>query len=151
MGQQANIIAFDGEATPLSHTFVGEGVTRDKDGTLVAAWKEVTAGVPDYAQIRHVQKKRKLPSGVFRISIRTEVPVMEARNAANATGYTAPPKVAHVATTDLVGMYHERSIEIDRRNSAQLTLNIANGIATAVVPVTTGPAAELIQKLVIAT
>jgi len=148
MGQQANITVFDGAATPVSHTLVGEGIERLDDGTLKAVWKESLAGVPDYAQIRVTATKRKLPSGVFRVSFRVEVPVMEAILNQNASGYTAPPKVAYVDTTEMVGYYHERSVVTGRRLSRQIAVNLGGNISTTVTPVSTGPLPELFDQLI---
>lgn len=149
MGQQANIVVFDGAATPVTHTLVGEGVEKQKDGTTVAVWKESLAGVPDYAQIRATQTRRKLPSGVFRVTSRVEVPVMESVAGQNSAGYTAAPKVAYTDTTEIVGYYHERSTVTGRRLSRQMAVNLAGNIATSVAPVATGPAPELFDQLIV--
>jgi len=148
MSAQANITVFDGAAAPVSHTLVGEGVERLPDGTLKASWKESLAGVPDYAQIRVTATKRKLKSGVFRVAFRVEVPVMESISGQNTSGYTAPPKVAYVDTTELVGYYHERSIVTGRRLARQLAVNLGGNISTSVVPVSTGPLPELFDQLI---
>jgi hypothetical protein len=148
MSQQANITVFDGAATPVTHTLVGEGIEKLKDGTTVAVWKESLAGVPDYAQIRATMTKRKLPSGVFRVTCRAEVPVMEAVNGQNSAGYTAAPKVAYTDTTEVVGYYHERSVPTGRRLSRQIAVNLAGNISTSVAPVTTGPVPELFDQLI---
>jgi len=147
MGQQANITVFDGAATPVSHTLVGEGIERMADGTLKAIWKESLAGVPDYAQIRVTATKRKLPSGVFRVAYRVEVPVMESISGQNTSGYTAPPKVAYVDTTEMTGYYHERSIVTGRRLSRQIAVNLGNNISTTVAAATAGPLPELFDQL----
>lgn len=148
MGAQTNITVFDGAATPVSHTLVGEGVERLADGTLRASWKESLAGVPDYAQIRVTATKRKLKSGVFRVAFRVEVPVMESIAGQNLSGYTAPPKVAYVDTAELVGYYHERSIVTGRRLCRQLAVNLGGNISTSVTPVSTGPLPELFDQLI---
>jgi len=148
MSQLANIIAFDGAATPVTHTFVGEQVAPDVDKSIVASWKESAAGVPDYAQIRVVERKKRLPNGIFRVSMRVEVPVMESISGQNSSGYTAPPKVAYVDTTELVGYYSERSLIAGRRLSRQLCINIAGNVSTSVAPVSTGPAPELFDQLI---
>lgn len=148
MSAQANITVFDGAATPVSHTLIGEGIERLADGTLKASWKESLAGVPDYAQIRVTATKRKLKSGVFRVAFRVEVPVMESISGQNLSGYTAPPKVAYVDTTEMVGYYHERSVVTGRRLSRQLAVNLGGNISTSVTPVTTGPLPELFDQLI---
>jgi len=75
MSQQANITAFDGAATPVSHTFMGEGIT-SVNGETVAIWREQNAALPYEAQGVITMKKRKLPSGIIRVACRVEIPVM---------------------------------------------------------------------------
>lgn len=148
MGQQANITVFDGASTPVVHTLVGDGVFRDKDGTLRASWKESLLSVPDYAQIRAITTKRKLPSGITRVAVRAEVPVMESVSGQNAAGYTAPPKVAYVDTVEVVGYFHERSTVAGKRLARQLAINLAGNIATTVTAATAGPVPELFDQLI---
>lgn len=151
MSQQANITAFDGAATPVTHTFVGESIAQDKDGTITARWKESLPGVPDYAQVRFITKKRRLPNGIYRVSSRTEVPVMESVSGVNSSGYTAAPKVAYVDTVETVGYFSERGTLSGRRLARQLHTNILGSVATAVTPVVTGFVPELIDQLISAT
>jgi hypothetical protein len=148
MGAQANITVFDGAASPVSHTLVGEGIERLPDGTLKATWKESLPGVPDYAQIRVIATKRKLPSGVFRVSYRVEVPVMEAILNQNSSGYTAPPKVAYTDTTEMTGYYAERSVVTGRRLSRQIAVNLGGNVSTTVAPASAGPLPELFDQLI---
>lgn len=148
MGQQANIVAYDGAAAPVIHTFVGEAVIRQPDGSIVSTWKESLPGVPDYAQIRVTQVKKRLKSGVYAVSVRVEVPVMESISGQNLAGYTAAPKVAYNDTTQIQGFYHERSVTTGRRLSRQLALNIGGNIATSVTPATTGSVPELFDQLI---
>lgn len=148
MGAQANITVYDGAASPVSHTLVGEGIERMPDGSLVGRWKESLAGVPDYAQVRYTQTKKKLPSGVFIVVGRVEVPEMESVSGQNAAGYTAPPKVAYVNTVEIVGKFHERSVTAGRRLARQLAVNLAGNISTSVAPLSTGPLPELADQLI---
>lgn len=148
MSAQANIVVFDGAATPVTHTLVGEGIERLPDGTLRATWKESLSGVPDEAQIRIIASKRKLPSGVFRVSVRGQVPVMESVSGVNSSGYTAPPKIANIDTCEFVGLFSPRSTTVGRRLVRQLTINVMGSVSTSVAPVTTGPAPELIDQLI---
>lgn len=150
MSAIANIVAFDGQVTPVSHTFVAESIAREGN-TSTASYKESAVGVPDYAQGRVTIKKTKLGSGVTRVSTRVELPVMEAVNAQNSAGYTAAPKVAFVDTVEVIGYYHERSTIIGRRSSRQLALNVAGNISTTVAPVITGPVPEAIDTLIMPT
>lgn len=149
MTTQANITAFDGAATPVSHTLVPrDNFREDKTKEQVAVWSEIIPTVPQYAQIKVIQRKRKLPSGVTRVVTRVEVPIMEAVNAQNAQGYTAAPKVAYTEAFEIVGYSHERSTIAGRRLARQLALNVAGGVSTTVAPVTVGPAPELFDQLV---
>jgi hypothetical protein len=101
--------------------------------------------------VRLTLTKRKLPSGVFRVSARVEVPVMESISGQNSSGYTAPPKVAFVDTTELIGHYHERSTVTSRRLSRQLAVNVGNNVATSVAAASTGFVPELFDQLIQAT
>lgn len=147
MSAIANIVAFDGQATPISHTFVAESVARE-GSTVTATYKEATAGVPDYAQGRITIKRAKLGSGVNRTSVRVELPVMEAVNGQNSAGYTAAPKVAYVDTVEVTGYYHDRSVIAGRRSARQLAINVSGNINTSVAAATAGPVPELFDTLV---
>lgn len=151
MAAQANITVFDGASTPVSHTFIGEEVARLVDGSVIAKWKETSLTLPDYACNRITMTKRKLKNGVTRVSIDVEVPVMEAINAQNSSGYTAPPKVAHVVKESAVVFRHERSTETDARLARQLLVNLLNNITTSVAAATSGPASDAIDKYILPT
>jgi len=147
MSAIASLVAFDGQSTPVSHTFLAESVARD-GATVVATYKEATAGVPDYAQGKVTIKKAKLGSGVNRVSVRVEIPVMESVSGQNASGYTAAPKVAYVDTVESVGFFHDRSVIAGRRSARQLSVNIMNNVTTSVAAATSGPASELFDTLI---
>lgn len=151
MSAIANLAVYDGAATPVLHTLLGVSVSREADGSVKAIWKEGITTLPDYAQVRVTMVQRKLPSGVFRVSVRAEVPVMESIGSQNSSGYTAPPKVAYTDTVESVGYFHERGTVVGRRLARQLAVNVLNGITTSVTPTTTGPAPELFDQLVSAT
>lgn len=151
MTAQANIAVYDGAATPVLHTLVGESIERLPDGSLKATWKESLSGVPDYAQVRASLTKRKLPSGVFRVTARTEVPVMESVSGQNSSGYTAAPKVAYIDTMETVGYFHERGTVTSRRLARQINVNLMGNISTSVAAATAGPASELFDQLLMPT
>lgn len=146
MSAIANIVAFDGAATPVSHTFLPVSVVREAD-EVVADWREALASVPVYAQPRVTMKLKRMGSGVYRVSSRVSVPVMETVGSQNAAGYTAAPKVAYENTEENIGYFHERSDITGRRLVRQLAINIMNGVSTSVTPVTTGPVADLFDLL----
>lgn len=147
MSQIADITAFDGATTPVSHTLKAISVTREK-GKITADWREALAGVPVYAQPRCTATIQKLASGVYKTEVRVVIPVMEAVSGQNAAGYTAAPKVAYENTFVTTGFFHERSSTADRRTVRQLALNILNNLSTSQTVATVGPAPELIDLLV---
>lgn len=146
MAQIANIVAFDGAATPVQHTLIPVSVTR-AGNKVTAIWREAQTGVPVYAQIVVQMTLERLKSGVYRVDQRTVVPVQEVVTGSNSAGYSAAPKVAYEDTTVYTGYFHERSLVTGRRLVRQLGLNIAGGISTSVTPVTTGPVADLFDLL----
>lgn len=147
MSNIANIVAFDGAATPVSHTLLAISVTKE-NGKVIAYWRENAASVPTIAQVSCTMTLSKSQTGIYKCESRTVVPVMEAISGQNAAGYTAAPKVAYENTVVTTGFFHERSDAAGRRLVRQLALNIDGSIATSVTPVTTGPVPELFDLLV---
>lgn len=151
MSAQANIVAFDGAATPVTHTLVPVNSAIDPaDNNLTATWREALTTVPLYAQIKAVMKQQQLKSGVWRVSTTVTVPVMESVSGQNAAGYTAAPKVAYQNTVVITGYFAERATIAERRLVRQLALNIAGSVSTSVAPVASGAAPELIDQNIIA-
>ena len=150
MANIANIVVFDGATTPVAHTLIPISVEKDqKSGRIEAMWREQVASLPTYAQVTFkVTLARTNKSGVWHVDARVEVPVMEAVAGANASGYTAAPKVAYTDTTGMYGHYSERGTIAGRRLSKQLMLNVGNNVATSVPPVSTGVLDELFSTLV---
>ena len=137
MAAQSHIIVFDGASTPVSHALVADGV-RQNGNVVTASWKETLAGVPDYAQIRYWMIRETLKSGVVKTTCRLDLPVMESVSGVNASGYTAPPKVANVERFEKVTYAHPRSIETNRRIAAQMLHNLENNVFTTVAAVSAG-------------
>jgi hypothetical protein len=150
MSQQANITAFDGASTPVSHTFFGEGISV-LNGESIAVWREQNAALPYEAQGVITMKKRKLPSGIIRVACRVEIPVMESITGQNAAGYTAAPKIAYVDTDESVGYFNTRGTPTSRRIVKQLASNVRNNLSTTTPVITAGPLAELFDMLVMPT
>lgn len=151
MSAQANIVAFDGAATPIIHTLIPVNSAVDpKDSALTAHWREALTTVPLYAQITVTMKQIKLKSGVWRVSTTVAVPVMESISGQNSAGYTAAPKVAYVNSFVFTGYFAERATIAERRLARQLAINIAGAVSTSVVPVATGPSPELMDQNIVA-
>lgn len=146
MSAQASIIAFDGAATPVTHTFTAAGVSTNLVDGIVAEWREILASVPTYAQAKIRTTQKQLKSGIWRLVLSVMVPVMESVSGQNAAGYTAAPKVAYTNTCSLVCFFHERATTAERRLARQLLVNISNNISTSVAAATTGPASELVDS-----
>lgn len=146
MSAQANIVVFDGASTPVSHTLVGLGTKYDPLLGDIATWREDLASLPQMAQVKVTAFRKVLKTGVERLEIRVEVPVMEAVGAQNAFGYTAAPKVAHVVSAASVFYFHPRATLNDRKLAKQIQANLLNNISTSVATATAGPAAELIHS-----
>lgn len=151
MSAIANLVAFDGASTPVSHTFLPEGIDDDPSTGLMARWKEVIGSTPEYASNRVTLSKRRLKSGVSRIAMRVEIPVMESVSGQNASGYTAAPKVAYVDAAEFVSYAHPRSTTLGRRLVRQLLVNLTNGVTTTVTPNTSSQPAEAFDALLMPT
>lgn len=147
MSAIANITVFDGATTPVSHTLTAISVTR-KDNKVVADWREMSASVPAYAQVRAQETLELLKSGVYKAELKVVVPVMEAVTNQNAAGYTAAPKVAYENTFGTYAFLHQRSTVTDRRLARQILVNILGNVTTTVAAATSGPASELFDSLV---
>lgn len=146
MSAQANIVVFDGAATPVTHTLIPIGTKNDEKLGLLAYWREALAAVPIFANIRLTTFVKKVQRGMERCEIRVEVPVMESVSGQNAAGYTAAPKVAYVNQVSVVTYFHERASIAERRLAKQFIANLINNVATSVAPASTGPASELIDQ-----
>lgn len=148
MATIANITAFDGASTPVSHTLVAISVTRESKDVVAALWRELLSGVPNYAQISVTMKQSLLKSGVVKNDQMTIVPVMESISGQNAAGYTAAPKVAYEDKFVTTSFAHPRSTVTSRRLTRQLHLNVNGNVATSVAAATTGFAPDLFDNLV---
>jgi len=147
MSAIANIVAFDGAATPVSHTLIAESVGRDGK-KMVATWAEALTTLPKYAQIKASSSMVRLPSGVWQLAWQTEVPVMESISGQNASGYTAAPKVAYTDMLRTFCYFHERGSIAGRRLARQLHANMLFGLLTTYTPTTVGPVPELFDQLI---
>lgn len=147
MSAIANIVVFDGAATPVSHTLLPVSVTRD-NGKVTAFYRENATGVPTIGQVNCTLSISQSKAGIYKVENRTVVPVMEAIAGQNSAGYTAAPKVAYENTVITTGFFHERSDSTGRRLVRQLALNIDGAVSTSVAPVSTGPIPELFDLLI---
>jgi hypothetical protein len=147
MSAMADLIAFDGAPTPISHTFKPVSVSREK-GLITALWREQVTSLPLVAQGSVLMKLNQLPSKIWRTSIRIGIPVMESVSGQNAAGYTAAPQVAYDDTVEIVGFFHERSSILNHRIVRGLAYNILAGFTTSNALPVVGPAPELVDGLI---
>jgi len=151
MSAQANIVAFDGAATPVSHTFTPVSSSIDpKTGENVALWREINAALPVQAQATVRMSALLQKNGVYRMVVSVQVPVMESVSGQNAAGYTAAPAVAYVNTVTAIGYFNKRSSVTDHRIVRKLCENIMQNVSTSVAVATTGPAPELLDSFIVA-
>jgi len=147
MAAIADIIAYDGESTPVAHTFVADHVEYTGND-LLALWSEKTVGVPESAQGTMQLSKKKVASGMIRVGLRVNLPVMESVSGQNLSGYTAAPKVAYVDSSEQVQWVHTRSLAQGRQNSRQVLRNVTGNNSSTATPVSTGMAYDAFVRLV---
>lgn len=150
MSAQANIVAFDGAATPVTHTFVPLGSKVDEKLGHLAYWREAVAALPIIANMRLTTYFKKLKNGMERVEVRVEVPVMETVMNQNAAGYTAAPKVAYINQFSLVGYFHERASIAERRLIRQIVINMGNNVVVTTPAATAGVVSELVDSGIVA-
>lgn len=148
MGAIANLVAYDGEATPLAHTFTPVFV-RNENGKQVALYRESVSGVPyDASPTVTLSQERLAKSKLTKLTARVAIPVMESVSGQNASGYTAPPAVAYTVTGEFVMFVPGRSTTTQRKNMRYLMLNLLHGTAGPTTTSVTGPIPELIDSVV---
>lgn len=149
MSAIANVVAFDGEAVPVSHTFKPVFV-RNENGKQVATYRESVNGVPLEAQPLLTLTQETLKSGVSKLTARLSMGVMESVSGQNAAGYTAPPKVAYTVQGECVIFAPGRSTPQQRKTLRYLLTNVLTGNVNTVASSSwnTGPVPELIDDVV---
>jgi len=147
MAQIANLVAYDGAATPVSHTIKPASPAVSENGEWQILYREDIAGVPENANVSVKAKLRSLPSGVRKVTVRISIPVMESISGQNSAGYTASPQIAYSDDVEVVFYNHPRTTTENRRRLRQLLVNLLGGVTTSVAPVTAGQLQELIDSL----
>lgn len=122
MAAMTNLLVKDDAGTPVEFTLVP--VT----DTPIPFWRSNIAGVPIEGQMRVTCQQEKLKNGSYRITMKTEVPVMETLGASGTSaGYVAPPKVAYVNTAISTIFADKRSTSADRANLVKIHLGLIQG------------------------
>jgi len=147
MAAVGNIVVFDGAATPVSHTLVPISVERI-GGKLTVTWREKLASLPDEAQVFAVLTVEKTKAGTVVSTFDVRVPVMESVTGANASGYTAAPKVAFTDRNTWVSYAHPRSTVTSRRLARMLLSNLSNNVSTTTAAAVAGVVSECVDSLI---
>lgn len=142
MSAQANIVAHDGAATPVQHTFIPVSSIGSADD-WIGTWRENNSALPIVAQARITQKRSRLKGGITRCETAVEVPVMEAVAGQNSAGYTAAPKVAHIVKQAYITYASERATPLERRTARMILANVMNNITGTVTAAVVGVGSEL--------
>jgi hypothetical protein len=122
MGAMTNILVKDDAATPLESTLVP--VT----DTPIPVWRASASGVPLEGQLRFSCSIDRLKDSNYKISAKTEVPVMETLGASGTSaGYVAPPKVAYKTVVITTMFADPRSTVADRANALKLHIGSLQG------------------------
>lgn len=147
MSAIANIVAFDGATTPVSHTLVPISVTRER-GKVMAVYREKISSLPDEAQVFVIYTQEQTKAGTTITTVDVNVPVMESVSGVNSSGYTAAPKVAFIDRNVHINYAPKRSTVTSRRLARQLFVNVLGNVVTSVAPATTGMVPEAVDLLV---
>lgn len=142
---------YDGEATPVAHVMVPIGNTTTENGTNYAhTWREFLPSLPDEGQLTVVTSRKKLKSGTQVLVASYNLPVMEVPSGNTPGGYEAPAKVAFVERVDVVKFKPRRSTELTARKCLMIALNHCADRQTTAAAITSGVAADLLQRGIVA-
>lgn len=124
MPQIASITINDGQATPVPHVFnpvMSVPPTYRRNGV---------SGQAVIANERLLMQSilAKTVNGVNRIQLELVVPVVETPAGGSATGYVAPPAIAHEMRVKVEFFFHQRS---DRSGRRDLRILLANLLSDA--------------------
>lgn len=145
MAAVGNIVVFDGASTPVSHTLVAISVERT-GGKLLVQWRENLASLPVEAQVNASLTVEKTKAGTVVSTFDVRVPVMESVTGANASGYTAAPKVAYTDRNCWVSYAHPRSTVTSRRLARMLLANLSNNVSVSTAAAVAGVVSECVDS-----
>lgn len=110
MAQAANIVINDGAPTPAAHTFSPQSV-----GLLTANYRDRSVGVIiGQPSIDLSKEDPKSAAGVYTITARVQLPILEVSAPSTGSGYQPQPKVAYTVTGNLRFLVPQRSAQTDR-------------------------------------
>lgn len=94
-----------------------------------AVYRTATSGLPVDGQTRMSLVWEQMRSGVWRCSIKLEVPFMETASGSNSAGYDAAPAVAYVVTSIFTIFAPARSTAADRAHAVRMMAHAVVGAA----------------------
>lgn len=119
------LVKDDTVTTPVEYTL--QPVT----DTPHPVWRASVAGVPIDGQIRFSLADEKVKSGAYKMTAKLEVPVMETLGASGtATGYVAPPKVAHVVSCIFTMFSDRRATTQNRADALKMAIGMLQGASS---------------------
>jgi len=125
MPAMTNLLVKDDAATPKEWTLVPITDTPNP------FWRATDAALPLEAQPRVNAYSVKLKNQGYKITVKTELPVLETLGASGtALGYVAPPKVAYTNTAITSCFMDRRSTISDRANLLKMHTGILTGASS---------------------
>lgn len=115
----ANVVIND--SVPLPHTLLPVKVSPS------AEYRENLASLPVSGQTE-LKVSLTNKKNLYKVRITLDMPVMEEASGANAEGYTAAPKIAHMVRVDAVFFAHGRSTQLQRTDLLTLFQNALSNL-----------------------
>jgi hypothetical protein len=115
----ARISIADGQGTPVTHNY-------DPIETRPQTYQRMISGNPAIGaeELKADIKRSTGVNGVNKITIDLAIPVMEQASGGAASGYVAPPAVAHVVRGKIELYAHARSTDAQRKDVRVLLSNL---------------------------
>lgn len=132
MGNLANIVLNDGQATPVAHTFEPAGKT-DKG---VFIFKDKILGIAiAYPTLSVFLRPPTLSSPLYKWMGKVTVPALEAASGANINGFTPASLVAYTNSVTVDMILHQRSTNAERKNIFAFGFNMLGNALIKSMPV----------------
>ena len=120
MSNIADIIAYDGAATPVAHTFAPVTI----DGS-VAKFADRSGGIPvGYPVVWIDAREPRNGSPLWKSTMTVMVPTLEQTSPSTATGIQPAPTVAYFHTTKIDWLFPVRGTLQERKNQRSFTVNL---------------------------
>jgi hypothetical protein len=125
-----NVVLADGAATPVNHTFGPISV----DGTL-ATWTDRSGGIPvGNPKLSIALRDPQGPSGVYKVTVKVLLPVLEATSPSTSTGIQPAPTVGYTMAMHADFLLPARSTVQNRKDILAYAKNLfTNALMNSVV------------------